>query len=114
MGTVKAFQVAGCRVVFRVTDEHPPPHFHLSNDDYEIRVFVLTTTGKALDYTFKRPPNGVKIPSRFLKEVAQLVDVHREALIEQWEAEVVPGLRTPQSKSVSSVQPIKSKTLRGR
>ncbi len=88
MGKVDAFSIDGLRLWFNSLD-HRPPHFHVKKPGaWEIRVFILTTQEKSLDFNIK-VIFGKKEPiSAEQKEIAALVVAHREELLQEWETKV--------------------------
>ena len=54
-------------------DDHMPPHFHAKYGDYEIVVNIL---------------NGIiegKFPKRALRHVIEWYELHKDALLEDWD-----------------------------
>lgn len=88
MGKVESFSLSGLRLWFNSYD-HRPPHFHVKKPSaWEIRVFILTTQDKNLDFNVKFN-TGKKLPtSAEQKEIAILVVNYREQLLLEWESKV--------------------------
>lgn len=95
MGKVAAFEIAGLTLIFRSADHHPP-HFHVRKDrDWEIRVYIDTSTEEnGLSYDYKFPKNR---SSRFRglsayeeKQLLANVIQFRIALLSEWEQKVSP------------------------
>jgi hypothetical protein len=89
MGKVDCFQVPGVELYFNSSD-HMPPHFHAHRtDEWEIRVYFLTSTESWLNYDVKWPQGG-KPPAPVLKDLLSNVLTHREDLLREWERKVCP------------------------
>jgi len=92
---VSAFTIQGLELIFHSSD-HPPPHFHVKGGDWEIRVFIETSTAQVgLHYTYKFPKNFSK-KFRGLskhKEVELLLQVikYRRELLYEWQEKVRSG-----------------------
>ena len=84
MTRVRAIDMEGIECFFPSND-HLSPHFHAKCGDWEIRVFVLTTTARSLDYSLKRG-KARDIPRRGRGELARAVSENKEALLLEWEA----------------------------
>ena len=88
MGRVEAFSIPELDCRFPSLDHHPP-HFHVRRaGEWEIKVRILTTTVRHLDWEAKWPPDfsGPRRPLRMM--LAGLVVEHREILLEEWERKV--------------------------
>ncbi len=60
-------------VIAMYWDDHAPPHFHAKYAEYEVTVNILTGVVEG------------KFPKRALRHVLEWYDLHREALIENWD-----------------------------
>lgn len=89
MPTVTALTVDGLELSFRSND-HRPPHFHATRlGEWEIRVYILTTTKQKLDYSVKWPRKGTAGPSGRLERILRRAVVqHRVALLAEFEEKV--------------------------
>ena len=54
-------------------DEHNPPHFHAKYGEYKITVNIKTGVVEG------------KFPKRALKHVLEWYEIHKDALLEDWE-----------------------------
>lgn len=84
-----AFRIAGFTLWFWSHD-HRPPHFHVKRaGEWEIRVFIETTTSRELAFStvFEKRPGPSRATRRTL---AALVVEHGEALLLEWEDKVQP------------------------
>lgn len=94
MGHVTAIGVPGLDLWFNSSD-HLPPHFHARRPgEWEIRVYILETTGAELAYSPRWPP-GVRPPARLLAALRRAVVGNRLALLAEWEQKVVVSGDTP-------------------
>lgn len=83
MPRVDAFSVAGLVLLF-YSNDHMPPHFHAEKPGrWEIRVRFLRTRSQMIEFITKNKPRASE-----LKELKRLVEVHRVALLAEWEAKV--------------------------
>ncbi|MEM9275251.1 MAG: DUF4160 domain-containing protein [Cyanobacteria bacterium P01_F01_bin.143] len=89
MGKVGGFNLDGLEAFFRSSD-HRPPHFHIKKaGEWEIRVYIVTTTKSNLDYSFKFPKNNSKsINSKEQKKIINFVINNRGSLLLDWETQV--------------------------
>jgi hypothetical protein len=89
LGKVGGFNLDGLEAFFRSSD-HRPPHFHVKKpDEWEIRVYILTTTKNNLHYSFKFPKNNSKsINSKEKKRIINFVINKRKSLLVDWETQV--------------------------
>jgi len=88
LGKVESFTVSGLHLWFNSSDHHPP-HFHVKRKGaWEIRVFILTTNEKDLDFNVKLQYGKKKPTSSEKKKLAQLVSQNRENLLEEWKNKV--------------------------
>jgi hypothetical protein len=93
---VSAFTVQGLQLIFHSLD-HAPPHFHVrSSRDWEIRVFIDTSTKESgLDYNYKFPKNISKKFRGLSKdnesELLEKVIKHKVQLLHEWEEKVSSG-----------------------
>lgn len=88
MVKVENFYIHGLEAFFRSNDHHPP-HFHVKKKgEWEIRVYILTSTEK-LHYSVKFPKNKKQFPSsKEEKSILDFVIKNREKLYLDWEAKV--------------------------
>lgn len=85
MGTVECIELEGYDLKFYSSD-HWPPHFHCAKSgEWEIRVFILSTTEEAIDMSIKWG-DGPK--SKVRRTLRDLVLKHREQLLMEWEQKV--------------------------
>jgi hypothetical protein len=92
LGTVSAFTIQGLDIYFNSSD-HRPPHFHVEFIDWQIRVFIdSTSTENGLHFEYKEPKNPPKnfrgITKKQRKELLEMVVNHRAALLLEWEQKV--------------------------
>lgn len=89
MGKVTSFSLNGYQLRF-YSNDYRPPHFHATKgQDWEIRIFIETTTRNHLDYEVKwSNVNTEQPPRNFRKALAKLVSEHRLELLEEWEIKV--------------------------
>jgi hypothetical protein len=95
VGKVDCFSLAGLDIYFNSSD-HRPPHFHVGCADWEIRVFIDTTSvesGLSFNYKYPRNPskNFMGITSKQKKELLGLVVNHRAQLLQEWQQKVNIG-----------------------
>ena len=85
MGKVACFAVAGLELWFNSND-HLPHHIHVSRvGEWEIRVYFLEVTEDTLSFDAKWGSG----PSRRVREALKnLVLLHREELLLEWEKKV--------------------------
>ncbi len=88
MVKVENFYIHGLEAFFRSSDHHPP-HFHVKKKgQWEIRVYIITSTTK-LHYSVKFPKNRRQLPnSKEEKLILNFVTKNREQLCLDWEAKV--------------------------
>lgn len=85
MGKVSCLQLAGLDCWFNSSD-HLPPHYHVGKrGEWEIRIYVRTTTASDLDYDVKW---GKAPAARVLREIRDLTVEKRVELLEEWEKKV--------------------------
>jgi hypothetical protein len=60
-------------IVAMYWDEHNPPHFHAKYGEYKITVNIKTGVVEG------------KFPKRALKHVLEWYEIHKDALLEDWE-----------------------------
>lgn len=89
MPLVTCFRLNGLQLMFYSSD-HTPPHFHAEMPgEWNIRVYIETTTAEQLHYEAKWPTNPApRLGAKLLKTLATLTAQHREALLQEWEAKV--------------------------
>ena len=89
MGKVTSFSLNGYQLRF-YSNDHRPPHFHATKgQDWEIRIFIETTTRNHLHYKIKWSNLNTRQPARqSLKTLAKLVSEYRLELLEEWEIKV--------------------------
>lgn len=91
MGKVDVFKVPWGECIYR-SEDHNPPHFHVKHtqEGWEIRIFISTTTDKKLDYNFKTPSSRkIHISASLQKEIRKEVFKHREELMKEWDKKVL-------------------------
>ncbi len=88
MVKVENFYIHGLEAFFRSNDHHPP-HFHVKKQgEWEIRVYIITSTEK-LHYSVKFPKNKKQLPSsKEEKSILYFVINNREKLYLAWETKV--------------------------
>lgn len=92
MGKVDCFALAGLDIYFNSSD-HRPPHFHVECPDWQIRVFIDTSsTEHGLVYEYKEPMRSPKnfrgISKKQRNELLELLVNHRAELLSEWEKKV--------------------------
>ncbi len=89
LGRIEEFNLPGLQAFFRSND-HLPPHFHVKKTGtWEIRVYILTSSRKKLDYSFKFPKNqSVNLTSKEIKEIINFIISNRERLLLGWQTQV--------------------------
>lgn len=88
MGKVDCFEIAGLEAYFYSSD-HPPQHFHVRKPDkYEIKVFILDCTEKAL--VFEVVWGRTEPSSAEKQDILMHVLANREELLEEWKRKVCP------------------------
>lgn len=88
MVKVENFNIHGLEAFFRSND-HLPPHFHVKKKgEWEIRVYIITSTEK-LHYSVKFPKNKKQfLSSKEEKSILAFVIKNREKLYLDWENKV--------------------------
>ena len=88
MVKVENFYIYGLEAFFRSND-HYPPHFHVKKKgEWEIRVYIITSTAK-LHYSVKFPKNKQHfLSSKEKKLILDFVIKNREKLYLAWETKV--------------------------
>ena len=88
MVKVDNFYIHGLEAFFRSSDHHAP-HFHVKKKgQWEIRVYIITST-ENLHYSVKFPKNQKQLPSsKEEKSILNFVTKNREQLYLDWEAKV--------------------------
>jgi hypothetical protein len=80
---VDAFSVAGLVLRF-YSNDHMPPHFHAEKPDrWEVRVRFRRDPSEMIEVITKNKPKASE-----LKELKRLAELHRIALLAEWEAKV--------------------------
>lgn len=89
MPTVTALSVDGLELSF-LSNDHRPPHFHATRPgEWEIRVYILTTTERKLHYSIKWSRKGAEGPGgRLRRALRRAVAQHRVALLAEFEEKV--------------------------
>ena len=89
MPPVDAISIPGLDLVF-LSDDHWPPHFHAKRrGEWEIRVYIQTTTEADLHYDLKWPKRRGAGPDGSLqRELRKRVVKHREKLLKEWNEKV--------------------------
>ncbi len=89
MPPVDAFSLAGFDLAF-LSNDHRPPHFHaVRRGEWEIRVYILTTTADKLHFDVKWPKKpGAGPDRRVLRVLCARVHGHRDALLAEFEQKV--------------------------
>ena len=89
MPTVTTLAVDGLELSF-LSNEHRPPHFHATRPgEWEVRVYILTTTRQKLHYTTKWSRKGTAGPSgKQRRDLRRGVAAHRAALLAEFEEKV--------------------------
>ena len=81
MATIRAFQLPGVTVWFWSND-HEPPHFHAKRrGEWEVKVNFLLDPSEMVEIVW----SDTKLSKKTLKELKSLAEMHRVALLEQWE-----------------------------
>jgi hypothetical protein len=81
MATVNAFKIAGTKIWFWSND-HTPAHFHAKrNGEWEVKVKFLLDQSDMIEIISSQRAISRKV----LKELTQLAEEHRAALLMQWE-----------------------------
>lgn len=89
MPKVVSFAIVGIELCFYSSD-HAPPHFHAEKaGEWNIRVFIETTTVRELHYATKWPRNPPPhLPSKLEKLLRDKTVTHRAALLQEWQDKV--------------------------
>lgn len=88
LGKVDAIRLAGLDLRFYSSD-HLPPHFHaIRRGEWNIRVYIRSTTKERLDYSMKWPKGFGGPPGKIGRELRRLVSENRAALLQEWENKV--------------------------
>lgn len=96
MGRLTAFTIPGLVLIFWSSDHHPP-HFHARKGrDWEIRVYIDTSTAKnGLDFDYKFPKNLSKnfrgISASEEANLLKKVINHKKELLTEWQNKVSTG-----------------------
>lgn len=88
MGKVDCCSLEGYELLFHSND-HGPPHMHVRRPfEWDIRVALLLTTDRHLEYQVAWP-RKLRGPDRSVrKRICALVVEHREALLDEWDKKV--------------------------
>ncbi len=88
MGKVDAFTISGFDLFFYSSD-HLPPHLHVRKaGEWELRVYLMTSTGRSLDYEVKWPKSFSGPKSKVRKLLREKIVKHKEQLLVEWEEKV--------------------------
>jgi hypothetical protein len=80
---VDAFTVAGLVLRF-YSNDHMPPHFHAEKPEHwEVRVRFRRDPSEMIEFITKKRPRASE-----LKELKRLAELHRIALLAEWDAKV--------------------------
>jgi hypothetical protein len=80
---VDAFSVAGLALRF-YSNDHMPPHFHAEKPGHwEVRVRFRRDPSEMIEFITKKRPRASE-----LKELKRLAELHRIALLAEWDAKV--------------------------
>jgi hypothetical protein len=80
---VDAFAVAGLVLRF-YSNDHMPPHFHAEKPgQWEVRVRFRRDLSEMIEFITKKRPRASE-----LKELKRLAEMHRIALLAEWDAKV--------------------------
>ena len=89
MGKVECFSLSNLKLVF-YSNDHLPAHFHVIAGNWEIKVYIETTTRSSLHYSIKWSRLRRKTPSaKSLRAIAAKVCDHRLQLLAEWERKVL-------------------------
>jgi hypothetical protein len=92
MVRVAAFTVQGLDIFFHTSD-HDPPHFHvLRSGQWEIRVFIDSSSEEGLAYNIKfptrLPKTGRTLSAKLERTLLEHVLKNRVELLEEWQLKV--------------------------
>ena len=88
MGKVDCCSLEGYELLFH-SEDHGPPHIHVRRPhEWDIRVSLLLTTEKHLDYVVKWPRTFIGPARKVRRQICALVTEHRDALLEEWDEKV--------------------------
>lgn len=96
MVRVAAFSIEDLQLIFRSSD-HLPPHFHARKGaEWEIRVFIDTSTREnGLDYNYKFPKTISRkfrgLPKDKEQQLLESVIKYRRDLLVEWQMKVSSG-----------------------
>jgi hypothetical protein len=86
---VDAISLGGLDLRFYSSD-HLPPHFHaIRPGEWNIRVYLRSTTRDRLDYSMKWPKEGGGPSGKTRRTLRKLVSENRAALLREWEENVL-------------------------
>jgi len=85
MPSVNCFKLDGLRCIIHTRD-HQPPHFHaIRTGEWEIVIFILTTTFSELDYRIVWSLKLKKIPAHYSNVLIGVVVKNRIELMKEWQ-----------------------------
>lgn len=92
MGKVECFTLSGLDLFFNSSD-HRPPHFHVESADWEIRVFIDSSSKEnGLHFEYKQPKNPPKkfrgLTKQQRDKLLKLLVNNRAELLREWEQKV--------------------------
>ncbi len=92
MGTVSVFSIEELHIFFNSSD-HYPPHFHVESADWEIRVYIDTSSiERGLHFDYKRPKKISRkfrgITKKQRRQLLEMVINHRMELLQEWQQKV--------------------------
>jgi hypothetical protein len=88
MPRLEAFDIPGLALLF-YSDDHEPPHFHVKRrGEWELRVFFLECTATYLEAEVVFSKRRKMITTAQREELCRLIDLHRAALLTEWERKV--------------------------
>ena len=97
MAKVKAFHLSGCELEMYTNENvNEPPHFNLriTQRGLELKVWILTSMERSLDFKIIRPKNlrsaRKPLDGQAEKTLGKLIETHRDALLKQWNDQIKP------------------------
>ena len=88
MATVEAFEISGLKLWFWSHDPHAEPHFHAKKTGkWEVRVRFMLSRENMIEVIWTQPP-GSAPRSQDTKQICRLAELHRVALLKEWEKKV--------------------------
>jgi hypothetical protein len=92
MPSVKCFTIEGLQCIVHTRDHHPP-HFHvIRTGEWEIKVGILTTTERELDYEIVWPNKLKKIQASYSNRLIKVVTENRTRLLDEWQTAITRSL----------------------